>query len=108
MATIDDLAAIVMELNATNVALLAAVNVNKSYIDLAMQIAVSGITGSSGAATPTVGKSPVGDANAKFDRAWIAGLESVDNTSDAAKPISSAQASAIAALDARIRALEAK
>lgn len=70
-ATIDDLQLQITALNTQVTALLNAVNVQKSYIDAASQISVSGITGSSGSPTPAVGKSPVGNSSSVFTAAWI-------------------------------------
>lgn len=81
--SIDDLAATVTAMSAQIATLLAAVNVQKSYIDAASQIAVSGITGSSGSPTPAVGKSPVGDSTGKFSISWVqnaADLSAYSNT----------------------------
>jgi hypothetical protein len=71
MASIDDLNAQVAVLTSQVNSLLTAVNVQKSYIDVASAIAVSGITGSSGSTLPAAGKSPVGNAIGLFSGAWI-------------------------------------
>jgi hypothetical protein len=70
-ATVDDLALQVATLTSQLSALLSAVNVQKSYIDMASQIAVSGITGSSGSSVPAVGKSPIGSPAGLFSYAWL-------------------------------------
>jgi microcystin-dependent protein len=70
-ATVDDLALQVATLTSQIANLLSAVNVQKSYIDMASQIAVSGITGSSGSAAPAPGKSPIGAPNGLFSYAWL-------------------------------------
>jgi hypothetical protein len=71
MASIDDLNAQVAVLTSQVNSLLTAVNVQKSYIDVASAIAVSGITGSSGSTLPAAGKSPVGNDIGLFSGAWI-------------------------------------
>ena len=83
-ATVDDLALQVNTLTAQVNALLAAVNVQKSYIDAATTIAVSGITGSTGSASPAVGKSPLGNSSGLFSYAWLDPTTSVVNAASAA------------------------
>lgn len=61
----------VASLTTQTTALLEAVTVQKSYIDAATQISVSGITGNSGSSVPAIGKSPVGDNTGKFSAAWL-------------------------------------